>query len=100
MASGPSRPSNLHRARPFARIIFPAVKSDDSIPFAAYPLFWKPNKNGIAPMRMLSLLFAIVMSGCTGDRLKAEMRPNAVALRAPPVSEQALRTVTVGNAKS
>jgi hypothetical protein len=45
-------------------------------------------------MRMIALLFAIVVSGCTGDRLKAEMRPNAVALRAPPVSEQALHTVS------
>jgi hypothetical protein len=39
MASGPSRPSNLHRGRPFSRIIFPAANSGDSIPFAAYPLF-------------------------------------------------------------
>lgn len=39
MASGPSLPSNLRRARPFARIIFPAANSGDSIPFAAYPLF-------------------------------------------------------------
>jgi hypothetical protein len=28
-------------------------------------------------MRMIALLFAIVASGCTGDRLKPEMRPNA-----------------------
>src|ERR1700726_1244686 len=39
MASGQSLPSNLHSARPFARIIFPAANSGDSIPFAANPLF-------------------------------------------------------------
>jgi hypothetical protein len=37
-------------------------------------------------MRIIALLFAIVVSGCTGDRLNAETRPNAVALRAAPVA--------------
>jgi hypothetical protein len=37
-------------------------------------------------MRIIVLLFAIVVSGCTGDRLKAETRPNAVVLRAPAVA--------------
>jgi hypothetical protein len=34
-------------------------------------------------MRIIALLFVIVVSGCTGDRLKAEAKPTAVALSAP-----------------
>jgi hypothetical protein len=37
-------------------------------------------------MRIIALLFVIVVSGCTGDRLKAEAKPTAVALSAPPMA--------------
>jgi hypothetical protein len=31
-------------------------------------------------MRIIALLFAFVLAGCTGDRLNAEAKPIAVAL--------------------
>ena len=37
-------------------------------------------------MRIIALLFAVVLAGCTGDRLNAETRPIAVALCAPPMA--------------
>src|ERR1700726_2856817 len=36
-------------------------------------------------MRIIALLFAFVLTGCNGDRLKTEANPTAVALSAPPV---------------
>ena len=36
-------------------------------------------------MRIIALLFAFVLAGCTGNRLHAETKPIAVALCAPPV---------------
>jgi hypothetical protein len=37
-------------------------------------------------MRIIALLLALVLAGCTGNRLNAETNPIAVALRAPPVA--------------
>ena len=38
-------------------------------------------------MRMIiALLFAFVLTGCNGNRLKAETKPTAVALRVPPIA--------------
>ncbi len=37
-------------------------------------------------MRIIALLFAFVLTGCNGDRLKTEANPTAVALSAPPVA--------------
>jgi len=34
-------------------------------------------------MRIIALLFAFVLAGCTGNRLNAEANPTAVALSAP-----------------
>ena len=37
-------------------------------------------------MRIIALLFAFVLAGCTGNRLNAETKPIAVALCAPPMT--------------
>jgi hypothetical protein len=37
-------------------------------------------------MKIIALLFAFVLSGCTGDRLKTETNPTADALSAPPAA--------------
>jgi hypothetical protein len=37
-------------------------------------------------MRIIALLFAFVLTGCAGDRLRAEAKPTAVALSAPPMA--------------
>jgi hypothetical protein len=37
-------------------------------------------------MRIIALLFAFVLTGCAGDRLRAEANPTAVALSARPVA--------------
>jgi hypothetical protein len=37
-------------------------------------------------MRIIALLFAFVLTGCEGNRLKTEMNPTAVALSAPPMT--------------
>jgi hypothetical protein len=37
-------------------------------------------------MRIIALLFAFVLAGCTGNRLNAEMSPIALALYVPPVA--------------
>jgi hypothetical protein len=37
-------------------------------------------------MRIIALLFAFVLAGCTGNRLNAETKPIAVALCAPPLA--------------
>jgi hypothetical protein len=37
-------------------------------------------------MRIIALLFAFVLAGCTGNRLNAETKPTAVVLRAPPMA--------------
>ena len=34
--------------------------------------------------RIIALLFAFVLTGCNGDRLKTEAKPTAVVVRAPP----------------
>jgi hypothetical protein len=44
-------------------------------------------------MRIIALLFAFVLTGCTGDRLKTETNPTAVALSAPPVTAAFAATV-------
>jgi hypothetical protein len=40
-------------------------------------------QNGIARMRIIALLFAFVLAGCTGNRLNADTKPIAVAQCAP-----------------
>jgi hypothetical protein len=57
----------------------------DSIPLAASPLFGNLTE-WIARMRIIALLFAFVLAGCTGNRLNAETKPTAVVLRAPPMA--------------
>jgi hypothetical protein len=37
-------------------------------------------------MRIIALLFAFVLAGCNGDRLRTETNPTAVALSAQPVA--------------
>ena len=37
-------------------------------------------------MRIIALLFAFVLAGCTGNRLNAETSTFAVAVCAPPVA--------------
>jgi len=37
-------------------------------------------------MRIVVLLFAFLLAGCTGNRLNAETKPIAVALCAPSVA--------------
>ena len=37
-------------------------------------------------MRIIALLFAFVLAGCTGNRLNADTKPIAVALCAPPMA--------------
>jgi len=39
-----------------------------------------------ALLRIIALLFAFVLAGCTGNRLNAETKPTAVALCAPSVA--------------
>jgi hypothetical protein len=51
----------------------------------AYPLFGNLTELD-ARMRIIALLFAFVLAGCTGNRLNAETKPIAVALCAPPVA--------------
>ena len=36
-------------------------------------------------MKIIALLFAFVVAGCTGNRLNAETKPTAVALRPWPL---------------
>jgi hypothetical protein len=50
-------------------------------------------------MRIIALLFIfVVLTGCNGDRLKAETRPTAVALRAPPMAAAFAATVMAATA--
>jgi hypothetical protein len=44
-------------------------------------------------MRIIALLFAVVLTGCTGNRLNAETKPVAVALCAPPMTAAFAATV-------
>ena len=37
-------------------------------------------------MKIIALLFAFVVAGCTGNRLNAETKPTAVALCTPPMA--------------
>jgi hypothetical protein len=37
-------------------------------------------------MRIIALLVAFILTGCTGYRLNTETKPTAVALCAPPVA--------------
>jgi hypothetical protein len=48
---------------------------------------------GFARMKIIALLFAFVLTGCTGDRLQTETNPTAVALSAPPVTAAFAATV-------
>jgi hypothetical protein len=42
-------------------------------------------------MRIIALLFAFVLTGCNGDRLKTEANPTAVALLSPSVANHLKR---------
>jgi hypothetical protein len=44
-------------------------------------------------MRIIALLFAFVLTGCNGDRLKTETNPTAVALSAPSMAATFAATV-------
>jgi len=44
-------------------------------------------------MRIIALLFAVVLTGCTGNRLNAETKPTAVALCTPPMAAAFAATV-------
>ncbi len=37
-------------------------------------------------MRIIALLLAFVLTGCTGNRLNSETKPTAVAVCAPPTA--------------
>src|SRR5258708_8638461 len=43
----------------------------------------KPDRMG-ARMRIIALLLAFVLTGCTGNRLNAQTKPTTVALHSPP----------------
>ena len=45
-------------------------------------------------MRIIALLFAFVLAGCTGNRLNADTKPIAVVLCAPPMAAAFAATVT------
>jgi hypothetical protein len=49
-------------------------------------------------MRIIALLFAFVLTGCAGDRLRAEAKPTAVALSAPPMAATFAATVMAATA--
>jgi len=49
-------------------------------------------------MKIIALLFAFVLTGCNGDRLKTEANPTAVALSAPPVAVALAATVMAATA--
>jgi len=49
-------------------------------------------------MRIIALLFAFVLTGCNGDRLKTETNPTAVALSAPPMAAAFAATVKAATA--
>jgi hypothetical protein len=51
-------------------------------------------------MRIIALLFAFMLTGCEGNRLKAETKPAAVALRALPMAATFAATVFGGLADS
>jgi hypothetical protein len=55
-------------------------------------------QDGIARMRIIVLLFAFVLAGCTGNRLNAETTPIAVALCAPPMAAAFAATVMAATA--
>ena len=44
-------------------------------------------------MKIIALLFAFVLTGCNGDRLKTETNPTAVALSAPPMAAASAATL-------
>ena len=44
-------------------------------------------------MKIIALLFAFVVAGCTGNRLNADTKPIAVALCAPPTAASFTATV-------
>src|SRR5258708_3533397 len=52
-------------------------------------------QNGIARMRIIALLFAFVLAGCTGNRLNADTKPIAVALCAPPMAGAVMTATTI-----
>jgi hypothetical protein len=49
-------------------------------------------------MKIIALLFAFVLTGCNGDRLKTETNPTAVALSAPPMATAFAATVMASTA--
>jgi len=49
-------------------------------------------------MKIIALLFAFLLTGCTGDRLKTETNPTAVALSAPPMAAKSAVTVMAATA--
>ena len=49
-------------------------------------------------MRIIALLLAFVLVGCTGNRLNAETKPIAVALCAPPMAAAFAATVMAATA--
>jgi hypothetical protein len=44
-------------------------------------------------MRIIALLFALILTGCSGNRLNAETKPTAVALSAPSIAATFAATV-------
>ena len=49
-------------------------------------------------MKIIALLFAFVLTGCNGDRLKTETNPDAVALSVPPMAAAFATTVMAATA--
>jgi hypothetical protein len=49
-------------------------------------------------MKIIALLFAFVLTGCNGGRLKTETNPSAVALSAPPMAAALAATVMAATA--
>ena len=49
-------------------------------------------------MRIIALLFALILTGCSGNRLNAETKPTAVALSAPSIAATFADTVMAATA--
>jgi len=49
-------------------------------------------------MRIIALLFAFTLTGCTGNRLNAETKPTVVALCTPPMAAAFAATVMAATA--
>jgi hypothetical protein len=46
-------------------------------------------------MKIIALLFAFVLTGCTGDRLQTETNPTAVGLSAPPMAAAVMAATAI-----